>query len=117
MAQRSRAASRRSSAETVGIIESLAANTGGDLKPVDAAGGQSNRIITQTNPDGFRGYGGFPAVGKTRWPGRWRSDGPDGSATNCLSPRVDSQMIARRVPKVLPNAQVKFGGYDRGVAQ
>src|ERR1035441_10428729 len=26
-------------------------------------------------------------------------------------------MIARRVPKVLPNSEVKFGGHDRGVAQ
>src|ERR1035438_1125282 len=71
MPQRSRAARRWSSAKSVGMVEGLAAKTGGDPKPVDAAGGQSNRIITQTNPDGLQESDGFPAVGKARLPGRW----------------------------------------------
>ena len=51
MPQRSRAASRRLSDKAVGIVEGVAAKTGGDPEPAKGAGGQSNGIITQTNRD------------------------------------------------------------------
>ena len=50
MPQRSRAARRRLS-DRADIIARVAAMTGGDLEPVNGAGGHSSGIITQTDHD------------------------------------------------------------------
>ena len=99
MPQRSRAARRSFSDRAVDIVEGVAAMTGGDLEPVNGAGGQSSGIITQTNRDtGVAGLSGNLHKDK-RHPMRFSS-----AATSAkVTPGLDA--VPKRPSRVSPDQQ------------